>query len=528
LSLFRRFLVATVRLAVVILALFASAPVLRAQTPEVVVALLDTGIEEKHPALAGVLLPAVNVLEPGKPARDGWGHGTVMAGIIAGKSEKPELRGWAAGAAVRVLPIKVCEEDEAAASALVAGIDAAIAAKASVICIPFAAPSSTAELDAALERARKAGVLVVAAAGDASEDFGGFDAEPAAHPWVVSCTASEEGLVCLPSGKGVAAGRANGERVMAGFAATGETELMLPGAAIPIAFEGAPEILRGTSVACARAAALAAVLRASRPDLDAPRAREILVTAGGLPEAPEDQATERLRRGSRAGVLKWAAKPEGCDVFVAGVQRTSGIGFRLSIEVGNLGNVPAPGRVDVTPPGADTALSMDFKALQPGERATLSFDLGDVDFDAVALVRVVAEKDFNPENDTTRAVCFPPSKTGVEVHGLRLTRQREGSTKARVAARLRNGFASPRDLEVVAGIGESAGKKTVSLPAGGFADVELEFDVPDESDLSEAPLIFRVTEGKEQVALEAAMVDLGPATFVPQSDMPNLKREFRR
>ena len=520
------------RLAVGILALGTGAPVLRAQSPEVVVALLDTGVDEKHPDLAGALLPAINALDPGKPADDPALHGTVLAGLIAGRSANPEIRGWAADFPVRVLPIKVSDGETAKAATLVAAIDAALREKASVICLAFTAPASTAELDAALDRAEKAGVIVIAAAGHVSHDFGGFDSEPAAHSWVVSCTASREGPLKLPDGKGVAAGLARGECALAGCAATGETELMLSSEATPLPVKGLPEQVRGLSVACARSAALAALLRASRRELPAARIREILVTAGGLPESPGDQATERLRRGSREGVLRWAAKREGPDgdLYVAGVQRAFAPkgALRVQVEVGNLGGTSLTGRVELQPPGAGAAMTVEFKELAPAKRTIVDFELPDVAFDAVALVRVVAEGDINPENNATRVVCFPPDESGVEIHGLRLIGRREGSTKATVGARLRNTGGEAREIEVVAGIGESAGKDRLTLPAGGFADVELDFELPDELELTEAPLVFSVRSGGAQVALAGAMVDLGPAEFVPRFDGILLERSLRR
>ncbi|MEK7466633.1 MAG: S8 family serine peptidase [Planctomycetota bacterium] len=497
-----------------------------------VVALIDTGIDAAHPDLAGALLPAINILHPGKPADDPVLHGTVLAGLIAGRSANPDIRGWAADFPVRVLPIKVSDGEAAKAADLVSAIDAALREKASVICLAFTSPASAAELDAALDRAQKAGALVIAPAGHVSHDFGGFDSQPAAHPWVISCTASREAPLRLPDGKGVAAGRARGECAVAGCAATGETELMLSDEATPLPIKGLPDPVRGLSVACARAAALAAVLRASRPDLSPARLREILVTAGGLPESPDDQATERLRRGSREGVLHWAAKREGPerDAFIGGVQRGFGSkgALRVQVEVGNLGGAPLSGRVELQPPGEVKAMTAEIKDLAPGKRTMVEFGLPEVAFDAVAVVRVVAEGDINPENNATRVVCFPPDDSGVEIHRLRLIGRRDGTTKATVGARLRNTGGEAREVEVAAGVGESDGEDRLTLPAGGFVDVELDFDLPDELELTETPFVFSVKSGGAQVALAGAMLDLSPAEFVPRLDGTFSKRSLSR
>ncbi|MCC6739356.1 MAG: S8 family serine peptidase [Planctomycetia bacterium] len=497
-----------------------------------VVAVLDTGVDEAHPALEGALVPGVNIVAPGELPGDRLGHGTVMAGLIVARSENPEVRGWAAGTAVRVMPVKVVDGDAAAPAALAAGIDAAIKRRAAVVCIPLASPVSSAAVNAALDRARNAGILVVASAGGASGDFESFDAEPAAHPWVVSCTASEEGPLSLPDGRGVAAGDARGERVCAGCAATGETELMLDAWAVPIAVKGVPKEVRGISVACARVAALAALLRAAHPDWSAARVREVLVTAGGLPEGLREQGTERLRRASREGVLRWTEKREGPDgdLFVASIRRSKGLqgGLRVFVEVGNLGGAPLAGRVEVVPPGNGDPLAAEFEALPPGARTTVPLDLADVRFNEVALVRVAAAGDVNPENNATRVVCFTPGKDGVEIRRLRLAGRQEGAARVTASARVWNAGESAIDAEVIAGVGDASGAARVSLPPGGSADVEIPFDLTRPEDADEAPFVLFVRSGSRTLARAVATVEFGPAAFVPRLDPFQPLRDHRR
>ena len=80
----------------------------------VTVALLDTGIDTRHPFLQGRLLPGIDVLdadgdpsaepnptEPGRPER----HATQLAGLVAGVRGPAGLRGVAPGASL--LPIRV-------------------------------------------------------------------------------------------------------------------------------------------------------------------------------------------------------------------------------------------------------------------------------------------------------------------------------------------------------------------------------------------------------------------------------------
>ena len=47
------------------------------------VAVVDTGVDLNHPDLAGHLLPGYNAVDPSQSPQDDYGHGTMVAGIIA-------------------------------------------------------------------------------------------------------------------------------------------------------------------------------------------------------------------------------------------------------------------------------------------------------------------------------------------------------------------------------------------------------------------------------------------------------------
>lgn len=168
----------------------------------VTVAVLDSGVDPDHPDLRNRLLPGTNTLTtvpapPGGPpplcaenrtVRDDFYHGTHVAGVIgASTDDGVGVAGvdWAA----RLLPVKVLNcvgfgnDDE-----LIAGIDYAIGQGARVLNLSIGGPGQSPVLDAAVERAWRAGALVIAAAGNdrTSEPY-----YPAASPFAIAVTATD-------------------------------------------------------------------------------------------------------------------------------------------------------------------------------------------------------------------------------------------------------------------------------------------------------------------------------------------------
>jgi type VII secretion-associated serine protease mycosin len=137
----------------------------------VTVAVIDSGVNGNHPDLVGNVLPGVGLV-PGHPA-NGWedidDHGTGMAGLIAG-------HGHAGGAGVlgvapkaKILPVQVMAGDNHGDEGVLAsGIDAAVQRGARIISISLSEGNSP-SLRAAVERAQRADVLVVAGAGNEPE-----------------------------------------------------------------------------------------------------------------------------------------------------------------------------------------------------------------------------------------------------------------------------------------------------------------------------------------------------------------------
>lgn len=141
----------------------------------VTIAIVDTGVDDTHPDLQGVLLPGINLINRQAKAVDDNGHGTMIAGVIAGqgqqastsRSDTPTVQGIAPG--VKILPIKALDNLGRGDSRTVAqGVLEAVKAGVDIIVLSLTDPIDDPSMRQAIERAEKANVLVVAAAGNDS------------------------------------------------------------------------------------------------------------------------------------------------------------------------------------------------------------------------------------------------------------------------------------------------------------------------------------------------------------------------
>ena len=150
----------------------------------VLVAVIDSGVDAAHPELRGVIAGTFDALDK---AERPHAHGTAMAGTIAARSR---LMGVAPAA--RILAIRAFSASGASAEAttfaILKGIDHAVNRNARVINMSFAGPNDPG-LARALAAARARGAILVAAAGNlgakAAPQF------PAADPNVIAVTATD-------------------------------------------------------------------------------------------------------------------------------------------------------------------------------------------------------------------------------------------------------------------------------------------------------------------------------------------------
>ncbi|WP_405387953.1 S8 family serine peptidase [Streptomyces sp. NBC_01102] len=217
----------------------------------VTVALIGTGVAPDAAGLAG------RVTAPGEAADDCVGHGTFLAGLIAGTGgDSPRLAGVAPGA--KILALRGTDRRGQADSGLVVdALRAATEAGAGVIAVAVALPRQDAALSGAVADARRAGAVVVAAATPDPPSRGGTDEVPSRTYW----PAGEPGVLSvadmLPGGT-----RPDGSLPTDGI------DLAAPGAGV---VSGGPRgeghyLGAGVPVATAYAAGAAAAVRAAHPD----------------------------------------------------------------------------------------------------------------------------------------------------------------------------------------------------------------------------------------------------------------------
>ena len=177
------------------------------------VAVIDTGIagdlpDFQTPGWNGSRVIASAVTNPcAKDANDHYGHGTHVAGLIAGNGllypPDQALFGKYMGTAPRanLVSVKVSDDDgNTTVLDVIYGIQFAVDNKAAynIRVINLSLSSAAAEsyttdpLDAAVEQAWNSGITVVAAAGNEAQTTDGVTYSPANDPWVITVGALDD------------------------------------------------------------------------------------------------------------------------------------------------------------------------------------------------------------------------------------------------------------------------------------------------------------------------------------------------
>lgn len=161
---------------------------------DLILAVVDTGVDTSHPDLKDKLLPGYNTVDDKPGVEDGNGHGTHVAGIAAALTNNGI---GVAGVApnVKILPVQVLSKEGYGSNASVAGgIIWAADHGAKVINMSLGGPQASSIISDAVKQALAKDVLLVAAMGNDGAGADGMKpilSYPAADVGVMAVSASD-------------------------------------------------------------------------------------------------------------------------------------------------------------------------------------------------------------------------------------------------------------------------------------------------------------------------------------------------
>ncbi len=155
---------------------------------DIVVAMVDTGIDAEHPDLAGAVLPGYNFVADNTDTADDNGHGTYTAGLVGAIGNNGQgVAGVASG--VRLLPVKILDQTgEGNVGDFARGIRWATDHGARLINISAGIEYNSTSMHQAVQYAAEHGVLVVASSGNTPD---GTPRYPADFPEVLAVSATD-------------------------------------------------------------------------------------------------------------------------------------------------------------------------------------------------------------------------------------------------------------------------------------------------------------------------------------------------
>jgi hypothetical protein len=224
---------------------------------EITIAVIDTGVDLKHPDLEENMITGVNLLDPSAPPQDDnlYGHGTNVAGIIAAMGNNQlGISGilWKA----KIMPIKAMGAEGSGSEAkLGEGIRYAVDYGAKIIVLSLGLWGYTPYMQEIVQYAEEKGVLLVAATGNEGDDI----KYPAAYPTVLAVGGIRSADDLEPRsnfGPGL--------------------DLVAPWDVYTTALGGGYNYNEGTSMAAPQAAAAAALIWAKYPEMKPHEIRNLL------------------------------------------------------------------------------------------------------------------------------------------------------------------------------------------------------------------------------------------------------------
>jgi subtilisin len=222
------------------------------------IGVIDTGIDATHPDLRHCIGRGVNFVNRSRLPLDDNGHGTHIAGTIAGSGSGPQ---GVVGVAPRAIihAVKAFDHSGSAyVSDIIAGIDWCVQNDLDIINMSFGMKTYNRSLELAVQNAYRAGKVIVASSGnDGKKSFIDY---PARFPQVISVGATTQANKIAPFTN-------RGLRI----------DVFAPGENIYSAWlNGKYNELSGTSMATSHVSGVIALMLSVRPGLRPAQIKELL------------------------------------------------------------------------------------------------------------------------------------------------------------------------------------------------------------------------------------------------------------
>ncbi|MEM7530856.1 MAG: S8 family serine peptidase [Chloroflexota bacterium] len=249
-------------------------------SPDVVIAVLDTGVALEHPEFQGRLLTGYDYVNHDMEPDDDHGHGTHVAGIAAAGVDNGHGAAGLCGNC-SVMPIKVLNENNSGVwSSVAEGLVYAADNGADIVVLSLGSPNGNRAVETALTYAAEKDVLVVAAAGNENSSKPFY---PAAY------TQTYENVISVS-----ATDQYDQKWSLSNFGDT--IDVSAPGNIIYNAFYdldnfyGGYIFMSGTSMATPHVAGLAGLLLSQKPERTSTDLKQVIIdTAVDLGEPGWDQ-----------------------------------------------------------------------------------------------------------------------------------------------------------------------------------------------------------------------------------------------
>jgi Subtilase family len=293
-------------------------------SPDIIIAVLDTGIALSHPDLVNKLVPGYDFVNNDDVPDDDHGNGTHVAGIAAAETNNTvgiAGVGWQA----RLMPVKVLDATAGGDTSQAAlGVRWAVDHGARVLNLGLAGPTPSSALQDAIDYARRRGAVVVApVASSGTADI----SYPAAIPGVIAVAAtdrSDRRLAASNTGDYISVA-APGEQVASTFRFTGGS--------------AGYAVASTTAQAAAHVSGLAALILAINPALQPDEVRALIeVSADDVGPRGRDLETGAGRINAARAVLyaaPWNFNARGAGSYSAILTPSNRVNFPLIMKETN-------------------------------------------------------------------------------------------------------------------------------------------------------------------------------------------------